>query len=158
MVRKEGVGCGTGNGSGEIVTTWLKLLWWLLAALCLELWTACLKVGFKVLHGYRRRKLRQRDWDCLMPVSEPARQSGNRVRVRGGLGRRRPTRGKRTAVLVGIWFLATVTWFLNVWVVTTALLVVGVPVFWLAWRFVRWVGYALAGRAYIRELEAGDTW
>ena len=139
------------------MTTWLKLLWWLLAALCLELWTACLKIGFKALHGYRRRQLRQRDWDCLMPVSEPARKSGNRVRVRGGLGKRQWTQGKRTAVLVGIWFVATVICFLNVWVVMTMLLL-GVPVFWIAWRLGCWLGYALVGRAYIQELEAGDTW
>jgi len=60
-------------------------------------------------------------------------------------------------MLVGIWFLATVICFLNVWVVMTILLL-GVAAYWLAWRLGCWVGYALVGRAYIRELEAGDSW
>ena len=60
-------------------------------------------------------------------------------------------------MLVGIWVLLTVICFLNVWVVMTMLLVVGVPAWWLAWRFGLLLGYARVGRAYIRELEAGET-
>ena len=139
------------------MTTWLKLLWWLLAAACLGLWTTCLRMCSQALDGYRRRKLRQQAWETMLAAPDPACESGNRVRFGDGLAKRRPTRGKRTALLVGIWLLLTVICFLNVWVVMTMLLAVGVPAYWLAYRFGLLLGYARVGRAYIRELEAGET-
>ena len=63
----------------------------------------------------------------------------------------------RKAELVVIWAFLTVICFLNVWVFMTMLLAVGVPLCWLAWRFVLLLEYAQVGRAYIRELEAGDA-
>ena len=139
------------------MTTWLEAVWWALAAACLGLWTTCLRMCIQALYGYRRRKLRQQAWEAMLAAPEPACESGNPVRVRDGLAKRRPTRGKKTAMLVGIWVLLIVICFLNVWVVMTMLLVVGVPACWLAWRFGLLLGYARVGRAYIRELKAGET-